>query len=99
MAPLALRILLAAAWLVASPSFAGTKFDLSPYVANMSMEGDHRVFDRSTGGQRTVTVLEVVPWTKGWKEVLESETTGTDDDGTSMSENYLIPGKQLLSGD
>lgn len=101
MAPLALLLwtFLATATLLAGPSYAGTKFDLSPYLANLSAEGDTRVFDRSTGGQRTVTVLEVTQWAKGWREVVRSETTGTDDDGWSLSEGFLIPGKQLLSGD
>lgn len=98
LAPLALWTLLAAA-LLAGPSYAGTKFDLSPYFGTMSAPGDFKVFTRSTGGQRKVTVLAVEPWAKGWREVVRSETTGTGDDRWSVSEGYLIPGKQLLSGD
>ena len=99
LAPLVLRaLLLSTLLLLAAPSLAGTKLDLSPYVANMSAPGDFKVFTRSTGGQRKVTVITLEPWAKGWLEVVLSETGTGDADGIALYENYLIPGKQLLSG-
>jgi hypothetical protein len=98
---LPLRVLfLLTALLLAAPSLAAPKFDLSPYLGGVGTEGDFAVFVRSTGGERTVTLLEVEPWKKGWRQVTRSEVTGAGDlfDGVVLSESFLIPGKQLLSG-
>ena len=104
MAPLAallLRLLPTAALLsFATSSLAATKLDLSPYLAVTSLPGDFKVFVRSTGGERRVTVTDLAPWPKGWKQVTETVVSGAgpDFDGTVISEDFLIPGKQLLSG-
>ena len=94
-------ILLALALLgSATPGFSGEKLDLSPYLGNLREPGDFKVYSLSMGGQRTVTTLEVQPWSKGWLGVFESTITGAgaEYDGTSIAEEYLIPGRQLLSG-
>jgi hypothetical protein len=96
--PLALLVLgmLAAT----APAHAGAKLDLSPYLGTLRMPGDFKVYALSMGGQRTVTTLDVQPTPKGWLGVFESTIAGAgpDYDGTSASVEYLIPGKQLLSG-
>jgi hypothetical protein len=84
--------------LVAAPSGAGTKLDLSPYVAVLGSPGDYAVYALSTGGQRKTTLLAVEPWKKGWREVSETVWTGTDRDGGVTREAYLIPGKRVLLG-
>jgi hypothetical protein len=95
--PRTLLLALLLGW--AAPSFAGTKLDLSPHLGGLGMPGDFKVFVRSDGGQRTLTVLQVEPWKKGWKEIVEEVVTGTaDSDGTLLAEAYLIPGKLLLGG-
>jgi hypothetical protein len=96
---LPLTLILLAGLLPAPAARAATKLDLTPYLGLVRMPGDFKVFTWSTGGQRTVTTLDVQPWSKGWAFVTESVVTGTGDgDGTSTSEGYLIPGKQLLGG-
>ncbi len=99
------RLLLAAALFLltflASPpaAFSGTKLDLSPYLGQLRMPGDFKVYTWDTGAQRTVTVLETMPWSKGWAVLVGTELTGTPDgDSAWLSESYLIPGKQLLTG-
>ena len=83
----------------ALPTSAGTKLDLSPYLAPPRMPGDFKVYGWSTGGTRTVTTLDVRPWAKGWAYLSESRLVGTPDgDSVSTSEGYLIPGKQVLGG-
>jgi len=83
----------------ALPAFTATKLDLSPYLGQLRMPGDFKVYAWSTGGQRTVTTLAVQPWAKGWAFLVESKLTGTPGgDSISNYESYLIPGKQLLSG-
>jgi hypothetical protein len=95
----ALRLLLLASLVVAAPSLAAEKLDLSPYLGGTGTPGDFRVFSRSTGGQRKVTLLSLEVWKKGWKGVAMAEVTGAGDlDGTQLYEGYLIPGKQLLDG-
>jgi hypothetical protein len=97
---LALRLVLATACFLAGPTFAATKLDLSPYLGILPEEGDFKVFTRSTGGERELIVLELEPWKKGWRGVVSSEVSGAgaDFDGTVLSEEFLIPGRQLLSG-
>jgi hypothetical protein len=91
--------LIAAILTTAAPALAATKLDLTPYLGQLRMPGDFKVFTWSTGGQRKVTTLDARPWGKGWAFLTEQEVTGTADaDGTSISEGYLIPGKQLLAG-
>ena len=93
-------ILLVLPLLFATPSFSGEKLDLSPYFGVLSEPGDFKVFSLSMGGQRTVTTLEIQPWSKGWAGHYESTITGAgaDYDGRSVFEEFLIPGRQLLSG-
>jgi hypothetical protein len=63
------------------------------------MPGDFKVYAWTTGGTRTVTTLDVQPWTKGWAYLSESRLVGTPGgDSVSTYESYLIPGKQLLGG-
>jgi hypothetical protein len=83
----------------APPAFSATKLDLSPYLGQLRQPGDFKVYAWSTGGTRTVTTLDVQPWTKGWAFRVESELAGTPGgDSVSTFESYLIPGRQLLSG-
>jgi hypothetical protein len=84
---------------LALPASAGTKLDLSPYLGQLRMPGDFKVYAWTTGGTRTVTTLDVQPWAKGWVFRVESRLVGTPN-GPSVStyESYLIPGKQLLIG-
>ena len=85
--------------LLALPASAGTKLDLSPYLAPPRMAGDFKAYAWTTGGTRTVTTLDVQPWTKGWAYLSESRLVGTPGgDSVSTYESYLIPGKQLLGG-
>lgn len=84
--------------IVATSGSAGTKLDLSPYVGNLGIPGDFKVFSFKDG-ERRVTLLEVTLWKKGWREIVESKITGTGEgDGAALFEDFLIPGKQLLSG-
>ena len=94
------RLPLAAALLLfALPATAGTKLDLSPYLSPARAPGDFKVYAWTTGGTRTVTTLDVQPWTKGWAYLSESRLVGTPDgDSVSTYESYVIPGKQLLGG-
>jgi hypothetical protein len=97
--PLRLLLLATALCALASPASAGTKLDLSPYLAPPRMAGDFKVFAWNTGGTRTVTTLDVQPWAKGWAYLSESRLLGTPGgDSVSTYDSYLIPGKQLLSG-
>lgn len=97
--PLAAALLVLANLVSTLPAFSATKLDLSPYLGQLRMPGDFKVYTWSTGGQRKVTTLDVQPWAKGWAFRVESELTGTPDgDSVSTSEGYLIPGKQVLSG-
>lgn len=77
------------------------KIDLSPYIGILGTAGDFKLFVRSDGGQRLVTLLSVQPWKKkGWQETVEASVVGTpSSDGTAVFEEYLIPGKRLYSGD
>ena len=79
---------------------AAEKLDFSPYLASASLPGDFRIFARSTGGTRTETMLDVEPWRSGVREVIESVTSGAGPsfDGTSLFEGFILPGKQLLTG-
>jgi hypothetical protein len=96
---LASALFLLASLAGAPPAFSGTKLDLSPYLGQLRQPGDFKVYAWSTGGTRTVTTLDVQPWTKGWSFRVESELAGTPGgDSVSTFESYLIPGKQLLSG-
>jgi len=113
--PRALLLLLVTSWLLAAPARAGTvvlispdagsepswvgkKLDLSPYLGNLGTPGDFKVFSFKDG-ERRVTVLDVTPWKKGWREVVESTITGADEaNGTAFFEDFMIPGRQLLSG-
>jgi hypothetical protein len=92
-------LLVTALCALALPASAGTKLDLSPYLGQLRMVGDFKVYTWSSSGQRKVTTLDVQPWAKGWTFLVESELTGTPEgDSLTTSEAYLIPGKQLLSG-
>jgi len=83
----------------AGPSSA-EKIDLSPYIGILGTAGDFKLFVRSDGGQRLVTLLSVQPWKKkGWQETVEASVVGTpSSDGTAVFEEYLIPDKRLYSG-
>jgi hypothetical protein len=78
-----------------APSFAGAKLDLTPWLGTIPLPGDFKVFSLSTGGQRTARVLDVQPWSKGWRIVSRIETSGAP---PVLLESYVIPGRQLLEG-
>jgi hypothetical protein len=80
---------------VAGPAAAG-KFDLSPYYGPPPIAGDFRVFELSTGGARTLEVVEVSLWKKGFRYLNEVTETGQE---PALVETFLIPGKKELMGD
>ena len=80
---------------LAGPAAAG-KFDLTPYFGPPGTVGDFAVFELSNGNIRTLEVVEVSPWKKGFRYLTQQTETGLD---PVLIETFVIPGKKLLMGD
>jgi len=72
------------------------KFDLGPYFGPPATVGDFSVFELSNGGTRTLEMVEVSLWKKGFRCLIQHTENGLDPD---FLETFVIPGKKALFGD